>query len=167
LGPDEDPDIPPFLRDIDKETYLRLRDAFIGMLRGFDDAKRLPYNPRQRAIEFFERQPKFSVTARPTTLPLASTTTWTEIGPRPIPNGQTEGVSNPVTGRMTALENDPTNTNRIYLGTLPGACGVPSTAGRAGPPSLIALSPSPLAPWPSLPPTLRSSTLARGKRTAP
>jgi uncharacterized repeat protein (TIGR01451 family) len=120
LGPDEDPDIPPFLRDIDKETYLRLRDAFIGMLRGFDDAKRLPYNPRQRAIEFFERQPKFSVTASPTTLPLASTTTWTEIGPRPIPNGQTQGVANPVTGRMTALEIDPTNTNRLYLGTASG-----------------------------------------------
>src|SRR5258708_1783080 len=114
---DGDRDIAPFLRDIDKETYLRLRDAFIGMLRGFDDAKRLPYNPRQRAIEFFERQPKFGVIARPTTVPLASTTTWTEIGPRPIPNGQTQGVSNPVTGRVTALEIDPTNPNRIYLGT--------------------------------------------------
>src|SRR5258708_40170765 len=87
------------------------------MLRGFDDAKRLPDNPRQRAIEFFERQPKFGVIARPTTVPLASTTTWAEIGPRPIPNGQTQGVSNPVSGRVTALEIDPTNTNRIYLGT--------------------------------------------------
>src|SRR5258708_19962022 len=52
LETDEDPDIPPFLRDIDKETYLRLRDAFIGMLRGFDDPNRLPSPPPQTPNQF-------------------------------------------------------------------------------------------------------------------
>jgi hypothetical protein len=105
----EDPDVPRFLGNIDKETFLRLRDQEIWSLRGFDDAKRLPYNPRQRAIEFFERQRKINV--------LANQVTWTEIGPRPIPNGQTQSVTNPVTGRATALAIDPTNNSRIYLGT--------------------------------------------------
>ncbi|MBL8191578.1 MAG: putative Ig domain-containing protein, partial [Acidobacteria bacterium] len=51
---------------------------------------------------------------------LLNQTTWTEIGPSPIPNGQTEGVSTAVSGRTTAIAVHPTNPNIVYVGTAQG-----------------------------------------------
>ncbi len=45
---------------------------------------------------------------------------WTAIGPFPIPNGQTIGRQDPVSGRATAIAIHPTNENIMYLGTAQG-----------------------------------------------
>src|SRR5258705_4267497 len=47
---------------------------------------------------------------------------WTELGPRPVPNGQTQQfpATAAVTGRATAVVVDPTNSNNVYLGTAQG-----------------------------------------------
>src|SRR5262249_52863340 len=47
--------------------------------------------------------------------------TWNELGPRPLPNGETEsGTTAAVTGRVSAVVVDPTNSNIVYLGTAQG-----------------------------------------------
>ena len=108
---EEDPDRPPFARGlIGKSEYLNLRQQHINLLRG------LPYDRADRrilAIREMERQ--FQVN-----LPLINQTTWTEIGPSPIPNGQTEGTSTAVSGRTTAIAIHPTNPNIVYVGTAQG-----------------------------------------------
>ena len=107
---EEDPDMPPFARGlIEKAEYLNQRQANINLLRG------LPYDRPDRrimAIRQLELQSQ--------NLPLLNQTTWTEIGPSPIPNGQTEGVSTAVSGRTIAIAVHPTNPNIVYVGTAQG-----------------------------------------------
>ncbi len=53
----DDPDMPPkFHGKIDPETYLRMRDEFIGLKRGFEPGR--PFDPqaRGRAIQKMEEQ---------------------------------------------------------------------------------------------------------------
>src|SRR5262249_30092930 len=45
---------------------------------------------------------------------------WTPLGPAPVPNGQTQGRTDPVTGRVTAIAVHPTNPNTVYVGTAQG-----------------------------------------------
>lgn len=45
---------------------------------------------------------------------------WTELGPFPIPNGQTSGRVDPVSGRATAIAINPNNSNIVYVGTAQG-----------------------------------------------
>src|SRR5437870_5496186 len=52
--------------------------------------------------------------------PRISATSWTAIGPAPIPNGQTDGVTTAVSGRVTAIAVHPTNPNTAYVGTAQG-----------------------------------------------
>ncbi len=112
---------------IDGALYLQLRQQAISELRGFDDARRLDTSPRKAAIEVLEAQLQANglgdaagLRARMASATTTNSLTWTEIGPMPLALGQTETVSNPVSGRVTALEIDPTNTNRLYLGTAHG-----------------------------------------------
>jgi len=51
---------------------------------------------------------------------LAVPPTWTPIGPAPIPNGQTQLVSTPVSGRTTAIAVHPANPNIVYVGVAQG-----------------------------------------------
>ena len=51
---------------------------------------------------------------------LCSSPNWIELGPDPIPNGQTTGVSVAVSGRTTAIVVNPTNANIVYVGTANG-----------------------------------------------
>ncbi len=113
--PDEgenDADMPPFARGIiDKTDYLIRREENISFLRG------LPYppgtDPRIKAIQEMQRQ-------RETNAPNINNGTWTEIGPAPLPNGQTEGVQTPVSGRTVAIDVHPTNPNIAYVGAAQG-----------------------------------------------
>src|SRR6266852_4223982 len=91
----DDPDLPSkFHGKIDKETYLRMRDEYIGLKRGFEAGR--PFDPmaRGRAIEKMEEQQnqlesgsKSSVFDRlaaflgfdPTAGPA-----WTALGPAPL-----------------------------------------------------------------------------------
>ena len=50
----------------------------------------------------------------------AAAVTWTELGPAPIPNGQTQFVAVPVNGRVTSIAVHPTNANIVYVGTAQG-----------------------------------------------
>jgi len=53
--------------------------------------------------------------------PVAGTSNWVQLGPTAIPNGQTSSAARVlVTGRVTAIVVDPTNTNIIYIGTAQG-----------------------------------------------
>ena len=109
---EDDPDLPPFARGlIDKEAYLTRREENISFLRG------LPYttgtNPRLKAIQEMQRQ-------RDLNAPNILSGTWTEIGPAPLPNGQTESVSTPVSGRTVAIDVHPTNPNIAYVGAAQG-----------------------------------------------
>jgi hypothetical protein len=81
---EDDADLPRIGRGrIDKNEYLGLRDAHVNRLRG------VPYDrpdARVRAIREMEGQ---EIEFGPTT----SSSTWTSIGPAPIPNGQTSPVT--------------------------------------------------------------------------
>jgi hypothetical protein len=50
----------------------------------------------------------------------ASGPAWTSVGPAPIPNGQTFGVSSPVSGRVTAIAIHPTNPDIAYVAAAQG-----------------------------------------------
>ncbi len=124
-----DPDRPPGTKgaEIDEAEYIMLRDEYTALLRGKEEGK--PFDPtaRPRAISMMEKQKDRvrkdaaksnsllgALSPSAAFLPL-----WTPIGPNPIPNGQVTG-SLAVSGRATSLVIDPTNTNRLYLGTAQG-----------------------------------------------
>ncbi|MBA3322016.1 MAG: hypothetical protein H0T45_11310, partial [Pyrinomonadaceae bacterium] len=107
---------------IDKQVYLRKRGEHINMLRGLphENAEEL----REQAIELLNRQegPRTRKQgARQAGLePLISLTEWTALGPTPIPNGQTSGRSDPVSGRTISIAIHPTNPDIVYVGTAQG-----------------------------------------------
>jgi hypothetical protein len=111
VGQENDPDLPSFIKGIDKETYLRLRSEHVALLRGLPHG--LPYDPRVRAIN--ETQQQIGLARARTT-----STAWTPIGPAPIPNGQTTNISTPVSGRVTCIAVHPTDPNTVYVGTAQG-----------------------------------------------
>ena len=122
----DDPDLPVPNGVTDKGEYLRKREAYIMLRRG------LPYpagqpNPRSLAIRQMEAQEARIYGRRAQSQffpaqrqPLLNSTSWTSIGPEPIPNGQTVDVSVPVSGRVTAIAIHPSNPNIVYVGTASG-----------------------------------------------
>ena len=120
----EDPDLGKFHGKIDHDTYLRMRDEFIALKRGIEPGR--PFDPgaRGRAIERMQGQEiqpmgKDSLLgsiANMLGLDLNAGATWTAIGPAPLPNGSAGAVS----GRVTAVVVDPTNSNIVYLGAAQG-----------------------------------------------
>ncbi|HEV7798068.1 MAG TPA: hypothetical protein VGO73_07925, partial [Pyrinomonadaceae bacterium] len=119
----DDPDLPPDANGLNKEAYLKRREQYVGLRRGIESGR--PFDPRARgrAIEKMQLQEtvqaemaKLSRSNRaagffglaPAVVPV-----WSPIGPAPLPNG-------PFTGRVTALVVDPTNSNKVYLGTAQG-----------------------------------------------
>src|SRR5262249_34341119 len=94
-----------------KKKYLRAREEYINMLRGLPYD--LPYNPRVKAIREMEaREAEIN--------PLISGTSWTPIGPAPIPNGHTVPTKVAVSGRVSAIDVPPTNPKLVYVGTAQG-----------------------------------------------
>ncbi len=104
------------------DELVDLRDEYLSTLRGFEAGQPFDYSARSRAIEFANSQ-RITLPSRPGTSPaliqLLTIPSWTELGPSPIPNGQTNPV-NPVSGRVTAIEVDPTDPNKVYVGTAQG-----------------------------------------------
>lgn len=114
-----DPDLPPWLAGkIDKAIYLRLRGEHLDMLRG--RPYNLRYDPREKAIREMERQEAAQKEQVRRSGLLASFTTWTSLGPAPIPNGQTSDVSVPVSGRTIAIAVHPTDADTVYVGSANG-----------------------------------------------
>ena len=95
------------------------------MRRGIERGR--PFDPwaRGRAIRQMQMQEglqvekaKLSSSGVPGYFGLAPTDNpaWTPLGPSPLPNGAAGGF----TGRVTAVVVDPTNSNKVYLGTAQG-----------------------------------------------
>jgi hypothetical protein len=122
----DDPDMPATLGGkIDRATYLRLREAYIARIRGID--LKNPPDPRLRvhAIRTMEQQEQQMLSlsgAGGTSTPFSGKVgpIWTEIGPSPIPNGQTSPSEVAVSGRVSAIAVHPTNPNIIYVGAAGG-----------------------------------------------
>ena len=120
----DDPDRPPGAQgEFDEADYIRRREEFIALLQGVDPTK--PFDPtsRVRAADEMERQEAYlkknSKTLSRHELD-AATAVWTELGPNPIPNGQTQSVPSAVSGRVSAIEIDPADPNKVYVGTAQG-----------------------------------------------
>ncbi|MEO7310897.1 MAG: hypothetical protein ABIX01_10905, partial [Chitinophagaceae bacterium] len=118
----DDPDMPKFGEStLSKEEFMKLRAEAIAKLRGIDETH--PFNPavRMDAVHQMDMQKAQVATrsGRPGNTLLS--TSWTPIGPNPIPNGQVlNGVQTPVSGRVTAIAVHPTNPNIVYVGTAQG-----------------------------------------------
>ncbi len=118
---ENDPDLPGFLRGtIDLQSYLAARQDAIQELRGLPlPVSKAHPNPRAEAIRTMEQQMalQFDRASQSGGLPPAG---WTEIGPSPIPNGQTTTRTDPVSGRTTAIAIKPSDPNVVYVGTAQG-----------------------------------------------
>ncbi len=122
----KDPDLPAHTTAIDKDLYLRKRDEYIMLRRGLPFPPGEP-NPRVLAIRQMQAEQlrQFGFHVQSQFLPgnrqaLQNSTSWAPVGPAPIPNGQTNGTSVAVSGRVTAIAVNPTNANTVYVGTADG-----------------------------------------------
>src|SRR3984893_980628 len=129
-----DADLPDeeLLSIVDKEDYLRRRADYFNMLRGIDPGARFDPRARGRAIGRMEAHYRDHMTklradaakGGPTSLAanqlVVNSLTWTELGPAPIPNGNTEGGATPVSGRTISIAVHPTNPNIAFVGTAQG-----------------------------------------------
>jgi hypothetical protein len=108
--------------ELAQTDFQRLRAEHIARLRGWTPGKPFDFTARSRAIRRMEAQEERRNRVRANQLgiaPLAAFPTWTNLGPNPIPNGQTEPI-NPVSGRVSAIEIDPTDPNKVYVGAAQG-----------------------------------------------
>jgi hypothetical protein len=120
-------DIPAFVRGrISEKDYLRMREQHLGIQRGVNDLARDP-QARSRAVRAMRAQEnalrKKTLSSTSITPALGSGPTWTPLGPAPIPNGQVQSGSEiPVSGRVTAIAVDPTDStgNTLYVGAASG-----------------------------------------------
>jgi photosystem II stability/assembly factor-like uncharacterized protein len=117
---ENNPDLPKKARWLGtKEEYLAARDKAVAVKLGY------PYdypNQRLNAMRQMEQQQRAqrAASAFGTGPAAAAAVTWTELGPAPIPNGQTQTTSVPVNGRVTSIAVHPTNENIVYVGTAQG-----------------------------------------------
>jgi Carboxypeptidase regulatory-like domain/Domain of unknown function (DUF4214) len=119
-----DPDLPPGHHGpFDEAEYIRQREAFIALRRGVDPDRPADPNARLKALSFMDEQMTAQREAveksRGTNHPLAFPN-WLELGPNPIPLGQTQTSRVNVSGRVSAIEIDPTDPTKVYVGTAQG-----------------------------------------------
>ncbi len=132
------PDVPPSMakkagikedgegegKGADEADYIARRDAFVNLLRGVDPERPADPASRSRAVTTMEGQQDRMVAARnkngSSFISDALLAAWTELGPNPIPNGQTQTITTPVSGRVTAIAIDPTDPNKVYVGAAQG-----------------------------------------------
>ncbi|HBB89126.1 MAG TPA: hypothetical protein DC047_16085 [Blastocatellia bacterium] len=107
-----------------------MRDEYIARLRGIEPGRPFDSGARGRAILQMERAQTLRAESSKNSFfnklasvfgsetPLASV--WAELGPRPLPNGSAQSGLVSVSGRATAVVVDPTNPNKVYLGTAQG-----------------------------------------------
>ena len=117
---------------IDKTEYLKRRADHFLSLRGWGEGETFDPHARARAIAQLEEQEQnvmanLTAAARSAgpnsaeSFQLAvSSQAWTELGPAPIPNGQTEVFETPVSGRTISIAVHPDNPNIAFVGTAQG-----------------------------------------------
>ncbi|HEX8456864.1 MAG TPA: lamin tail domain-containing protein [Pyrinomonadaceae bacterium] len=121
---EDNPDLPVAMNGkINFETYLIKRQEHINMLLGM--AEDGSYDPMKRVkaiaqMTAQEEQLKEDAKNGLLAQPMISSTTWTPVGPMPIPNGQTSIVPHPVSGRTTAIAVHPTNPDIVFIGSANG-----------------------------------------------
>ncbi len=113
---ENDPDLPPGMK-IDKEQYLHARNEQHMLLRGLDTAKQ---ESRTNAIREMEQSERALALKKGEAAPESIPQAWRPMGPAPIPNGQTTGRVDPVSGRTVTLAVHPTNPNTVYAGAAQG-----------------------------------------------
>jgi hypothetical protein len=128
----DDPDLPSFvLGAVNKQDYLRSREEWINAKRGVEHGRRFDPRARGRAIRAMQREeatavPPAGIAGGTSSLtpdqsaPAASTAVWVPIGPAPLSNGQTFGLTHPVSGRVSSIALHPTNSNIAYVGAAQG-----------------------------------------------
>jgi hypothetical protein len=137
---ENDPDLPAFMAGrINKDDYLRRREEHINKLRGIVPGRPVDPGARGRAISEMNRQegrsnnatstinavPSNQTNANPSAVfnlnTPTSSSTWSAIGPYPLPNGQTFNTNSvAVSGRTVAIAIHPTNSNIAYVGAAQG-----------------------------------------------
>ena len=152
------PDRPAFAQgDESAANYLELRDEWEARVRGIEPGQF--FNPLWRTAAVQERQRQEA--GRRLVGPKSSTT-WTEIGPDIVTNGQAlDGSDTPVSGRVTSIAIDPTNSSKVYLGTADGGVWRSLNGGATWTPifdSAQSLAIGALAVAPSSPSTLYVGT---------
>lgn len=134
LSTDDDPDVPRTWKNaMSKEEYMLRREEHIALLRGIGTG--IPFDPavRMQALKQLEEQQRrltgttneagtgdAGAQSQSSGAAATITGTWAPIGPFPIPNGQTVGVSTAVSGRTVAIVVHPTDPNIAYVGTAQG-----------------------------------------------
>ena len=123
-----DADLGKFSSRINREEYIRARGEYFARRRGLEPGR--PHDPgaRGRAIEQMVRQEKGrlieTIVSGGIPSPIGSDAAWTPLGPgetAALTNGQAlSGGNINVTGRTTAVVVDPTNSNKVYIGTAQG-----------------------------------------------
>lgn len=84
------------------------------LIENFPASTELPQAPQPRSVPAISQSQKHAKGDR------GIVTGWTFIGPAPIPNGQTQGRVDPVSGRVTSIAIDPTDANIAYVGAAQG-----------------------------------------------
>jgi MBG domain (YGX type)/Carboxypeptidase regulatory-like domain len=143
---EDDADLPRFMvGKIGKEDYLTRRAEHTNRLRGIERGKPFDAGARGRAIRDLDRKQgkkdkksdalkgasvaaaatdesgaKVGATLAGTNFAMAGAPGWTSVGPAPIPNGQTFGITHAVSGRVTAIAVHPTNPDIAYVAAAQG-----------------------------------------------
>lgn len=124
LHPRNDPDLPPGLQgEFDEGAYLQARQAFVALLRGTDPSRPADPTARSKALAVMDEQVAAlhqRLLDSPGTNAVVAGAAWTELGPNPIPLGQTQTTRVAVSGRISAIEIDPTDPNKVYVGAAQG-----------------------------------------------
>lgn len=118
-----DPDMGRFRNEkggMSREEFMLKRAEGVAMKRGV--VKDQPFDPglRSAAILELEKQEELRAALPESEAKNSLLLAWTEIGPAPIPNGQTTTNPVPVSGRVSAIAIHPTNPNIVYVGTAQG-----------------------------------------------
>lgn len=116
---EDDPDLPRFAKGmLSKEEYLELRNKYFEAFH--ESAVELDYNPRVKAIQEMDRQIQENSNRLNKSGWATTGTGWVNLGPDPIPNGQTTSTITPVNGRTISIAVDPNNPDLVYVGTAQG-----------------------------------------------
>ncbi len=122
---ERDPDLPAIFQDRDgmteetesaeKEGFLEERAKFFGRLRGLSEDTEVDPHLRPNAIVKMDKQKAAMARSGRIGEQNLLLSSWTPIGPAPIPNG-----SFPWSGRVVSIAVHPTNPNIVYVGAAQG-----------------------------------------------
>ncbi len=120
---ENDPDRPARSHGlINDAEYLRRRQEYINTKLGMEPGK--PYDPtiREQSVrQMAAQETRLKDDVRLGRIsPRVLSSAWTNIGPFPIPDGQTSGVIQAVSGRTVAIAVHPTNPDIVYVGAAQG-----------------------------------------------